>query len=372
MAWAGQQPRIVRVDLDYPALRQWGHPVGLALRVGPYSGPFSSNDATAAGLAGLARSLVHTAQTNGVPVSELHVDFDCAEARLSGYRQWLAALRQSLDPGEGPEPERSSSASRPALTITALPSWIRHREFGELVGATDGYVLQVHSLERPRDAAMPFTLCDPASARRWVREAARAGVDFSVALPTYGYGLTFDLAGHFLSLSAEGNEKIFSQPTIRREVSADPAAMAKLVRQWGAEHPTALLGVIWYRLPVPGDSLNWSWPAMSEVIAGRTPASHLTILRKANVSGLIEFGLTNAGPGDYLGTPVVRANWVRGRFVAGDAVRGFRMVDPGPAGDSIRFVGDGGLRLPAGDTHPVGWLRLEGAANLNSQLEEGR
>src|SRR5262245_18943361 len=42
--WQNRQPRVTRVSLDYSALRSAGRPVGLALRIGPYSGPFIRDD----------------------------------------------------------------------------------------------------------------------------------------------------------------------------------------------------------------------------------------------------------------------------------------------------------------------------------------
>ena len=125
-------------------------------------------------------------------------------------------------------------------------------------------------------------------------------------------------------------------------------------------------GVIWYRLPVAGDSLNWSWPAMSEVMAGRAPASALTVQRRDTQVGLIEIRLTNAGPGDYLGTPAAGARWKSGRFVAADGLRGVGVLGPGGAvgATAIEFRGEGPVRLRAGEERAMGWVRLDGASDV--------
>ncbi len=367
VAWVDGRARTVHAALDYPALRAGGQPVGLALRIGAFAGPFVTNDPTAAGLATLAAALVRNAQTNGVAVSELHIDFDCAESNLAGYQRWLSAIRSGLASGRETS---SSSTAGVALTITTLPSWLKRREFAGLVRATDGYVLQVHSLARPRTASEAFALCDSRMARRWVEQAARVAVPFQVALPTYGYRLAYDGAGRFLGLNAEGPEKIFSGATIQREVRADPGTMAELVRQWGEDRPSHMGGVIWYRLPVSGDSLNWSWPTMSEVMAGRAPLSSVAVQRRVSRPGLVELSLTNAGPGDYVGVPVVGVRWQGGRFVAGDGLRGFVARGPGEGlgGDAMEFGVERSIRLAAGEERSVGWLRLEGAGEVVTEF----
>jgi len=40
-------------------------------------------------LCDLAASLVAEAQTNQIQLSELQIDFDCAELKLDGYRVWV-------------------------------------------------------------------------------------------------------------------------------------------------------------------------------------------------------------------------------------------------------------------------------------------
>src|SRR5688572_27907301 len=42
--WRNGQPRVVRPDVDWNALQQWGKPVSAALRIASYPGPFHEND----------------------------------------------------------------------------------------------------------------------------------------------------------------------------------------------------------------------------------------------------------------------------------------------------------------------------------------
>jgi hypothetical protein len=142
VSWHEKKPQVIRVPLDYAVLTNAN--VGLALRIGPYPGPFSPDDKTTIFLTGLAAALVVEAKSNGLNPRELQIDFDCAESKLDGYRVWVEAIRRKIAPVP--------------LTITVLPSWLNQTSFGKLVAATDGYVLQVHSLEAPKSADAAFTL----------------------------------------------------------------------------------------------------------------------------------------------------------------------------------------------------------------------
>ncbi len=239
VAWQGEEPKFVRVEVDYSALRvaaEQGKRIGLALRVGPYTGSYKREGEPTKFLANLAESIVVEAVTNGIAPTELQLDFDCAESKLGGYRLWVETIRKKIAPVP--------------LTITALPAWLKRGEFKKLIGATDGFVLQVHSLERPKNVEAEFSLCDPMAARKAVERAGRYKKPFRVALPTYGYLVAFNSKGEFAGLSAEGPSVAARKGVQVREVRADPAAMAELVRVWESDRPAAMTGIAWYRLPV--------------------------------------------------------------------------------------------------------------------------
>ncbi|MDB6109352.1 MAG: hypothetical protein JWR69_1102, partial [Pedosphaera sp.] len=241
VTWKAGKFQVVRVPVDYPALSRTKGPVGLALRIAPYPGPFMSDGPPISGLAKLAQSLVVEARAAGLAPCELQVDFDCAEAKLEGYKTWLETIRRKLTPLP--------------VVITALPSWLNQNSFPKLAGVADGYILQVHSLERPKGPDAPFSICDPTAARRAVERAGRIGLPFRVALPTYGYVVAFGSDGHLLGLSAEGPSKNWPTGTQLREVRTDPTAIAELVRGWSTNRPAAFQKIIWYRLPISLDVL---------------------------------------------------------------------------------------------------------------------
>src|ERR1043166_3733583 len=74
VTWKNSQPQVTRVEIDYASLRKSPGPVGLALRIGPFAGPFRSNDAVARFLAETAKSLFADARFNGVNASELQLE----------------------------------------------------------------------------------------------------------------------------------------------------------------------------------------------------------------------------------------------------------------------------------------------------------
>jgi hypothetical protein len=342
--WRRGAPQLVRVPLDYGALASAHREIGLALRIGPYSGPFASTEEPIEALCGLAASLVSESQDHQVGVSELQIDFDCADSKLRGYKTWVEAMRRKLKPVP--------------VTITSLPSWIRQPGFKDLIEATDGYVLQVHSLERPKSVHDPFTLCDPQAARRAVESAGQFSVPFRVALPTYGYLVAFDSSGKFLGLSAEGPARSSPDTVQTREVRADPTALAYLLQTWNTSRPTALQGIIWYRLPTDADALNWPWLTLAAVMKGRAPKSQLRAQTSLHPDGLVDLELINEGERDLpLPTEIV-ARWKDARLVAGDALQGFELVQDKDAGAARFKSGASTKRLPPGGHYPIGWLRL--------------
>lgn len=343
VSWRAKRPEIVQVPLDYSVLKNSGSHVGLALRIGPYPGPFRANDRAATFIASVASALVGEAKSHGCPLHELQIDFDCAQSKLDGYRIWVEAIRHAVAPVP--------------VIITALPSWLDEPSFPKLISAADGYVLQVHSLEPPKSAAAPFTLCDPAGAQRAVVRAGQWNVPFRVALPTYGYVIAFNQAGKLAGLSADGPAKDWPPDYELREVRTDPAAMAQLVRFWTTNHPASLRGIIWYRMPVADDFLNLRWPTLAAMMAGRAPLEHVHAAARRVEAGLVEISLVNDGELDLSSRLAVEVTWQNARLIAGDGIGGFILNDAGPG--AARFqMDDTSYRLPAGEKQIIGWLRL--------------
>jgi len=306
-------------------------------------------------LADLAQRLVVEATAAGVSPSELQLDFDCASSRLDGYRIWVEVIRQRIAPVP--------------LVITALPVWMDEAAFRTLVAAASGYVLQVHSLERPKSFDAAFTLFDQSAARRAVSKAAELGVRFRVALPTYGYVVAFDDRGRFIGLSAEGPSKSWPANARLREVRADPLELAQLLEGWSSNPPAALEAILWYRLPISGDILNWRWPTLNAMLQARIPRKSVRAESHRVEPGLSEISLVNDGELDISSRLAVQTRWSGARFMAGDGLHGFKLADQGAS--SARFeVGVRPYRLPAGEKYVIGWLRLSEDREVQVEMEE--
>jgi hypothetical protein len=349
VSWRGGRARVTRVQLDYAALRATRRPIGLALRLGSYAGPFDDRADATVLVAGLARELVREARAGGVEPAELQVDFDCAASRLEGYQEWVKALR-------------TVAASVP-LTITALPSWLHERAFPDLVRATDGYVLQVHSLEPPAGPGATMSLCNPETARRWVEEAGKMGAPFRVALPSYSYLAAFGAKGEVVGVSAEGPSRTWDAGTTLRLVRSDAAAMAGLVQAWQTARPAAMQGILWYRLPVDGDRLNWTWPTLASVMRGAAPRQELRVEVAYPEPGLAEIVLVNAGLADMVPTTCVEVGWESGELLGADGLRGYRVRQMSPTRLQLDCREPTAVLAP-GDRWQIGWLRFKQSAEV--------
>jgi len=347
VSWKGSEvDREVRVAIDYEALKATGRPVGFALRIGPYSGPFDKRGEAANFLTGFAGSLIAEAREAGVEPVELQIDFDCAESKLNGYRKWVEAFREKI--------------SSVPLVITVLPCWLNERAFTALARAADGFVLQVHSLERPKGPEAPITLCDSKAAVRWVEQAARNGVPFRVALPTYGYLVAFNKEGRFIGLTAEGPSRTWDEGTILRSVSSEPGAMARLVQGWQEDRPCNMQGVIWYRLPVETDSLNWKWVTLSAVMAGQIPREELRVEVEYPEPELAEIVLVNDGETDQPAGAKIEVGCKGEDVIASDGLRGYAVTRTDTGSICLEYRGEKIFStIRAGERWKIGWIRLK-------------
>ncbi len=357
VSWRRGRMEIVRTATDLALVRGLGRPVGLAVRIGPFGGHFAADDATAKQLTRVVGRLLAEAKWAGVEVAELQVDFDCAEAKLAGYGRWLDALRPVM--------------GRTRLVFTALPAWLKRSEFAELARQADGFVLQVHSLEKPTGPETPFALCDPGRALAWARQAGAAGVPFRVALPTYGYGLIFDAEGKFRSLNAEGDGGPVPAGGRRRVVRADAVAMARLAKLLATEPPPHCTGVVWFRMPVAGDRLNWAAPTLATVLRGEIPAARVEIAVRWTEPGLAEIVAVNSGQTTEAPPPSVHLRWKRGaRAVAADGLGGFRLeMREGTAQAIVRAAGvPADATLAPGQRTTLAWLRFSHEVSIDVSL----
>ena len=350
--WNGSSPETVRANIDWPTLKKAAKPIGLALRVGPYPGPFSKDDSTTKSIAAVAKSLLESATAHGLTVSEFQLDFDCAQKKLSGYSLWVEAVRTAVEPTR--------------FVITTLPAWLNEPDFLPLVKLADGYVLQVHSVPISTRSSQSLLL-DTHLARQWVKTAASLGIPFSVALPTYRCLAGYDKSGKLLGVAMDSVDLAWPPDTHTLEFSTDADETATLVSEWLAARPAQLKELIWYRIPVPTDQRNWRWPTLAAVMAGRRPEHKLEAVQKGD--NPIDLSIKNIGEADKQIGVKLTVTWVGASLVAFDALPGWTV-----ATDKERAVftreNKTPLELSPGRERSVGWLRFDQVVNATSSAEE--
>jgi hypothetical protein len=266
----------------------------------------------------------------GLNLRGLEIDHDCASARLPAYRELLAALRSDL-----PAPL--------ALSITALPAWLDSPALEALLAEVNGSVLQVHAVSSPERG-----LFDAQRAERWARRyAERSPQPFYLALPAYGSALIVGGEGPPL-VESEAPLPVAGQ---RRELTADPRALAGLIQRLGERRPERLAGLIWFRLPLPGDRRAWPLATLRAVARGTvlTADVRLELHRQGD---LHELRLHNQGTLD--GRLPMRIELSGENCEAGDGLGEYRLQRPlQPIVFARRLPG----QLPAGGSLALGWLR---------------
>jgi len=349
----GKKPEIVKAPIDWDAVKRQSKHCSIALRVSPFAGPFRADDAAARTIIDLTRELLSGAREHNVDVEELQFDFDCARKNLGAYRTWLQMLRPVVHPAR--------------FVITTLPAWLDDSQFSALVREVDGYVLQVHSV--PISAGTNAKLSDARLAREWVRKAARFGIPFEVALPTYRCAAGYGPDGKLLSVAMDSVQPVWPPGTRVLEFGADADEIAALVNDWQKTRPPQLRELIWYRVPIATDTRNWRWPTLSAVMSGRLPKHKLNILQEGE--NPIDLSIFNAGEADEQLNANVTATWNGAGLTASDALAGWNVKSEN--GRAIfKVTASHGLRLPPGATRKIGWLRFDQTTTLETALSTNK
>ena len=204
-----------------------------------------------------------------------------------------------------------------------------------------------------------MTLCRTEKIDAWVRKASKVGVPFYVALPTYGYRVAFDERGAFAALAGEGVLPAWGEGWQVRLARADPDELAPVVRRLRESPPQNFIGIAWFRLPVETDELNWSWPALEAVRAGRAPTVRFEADVRTPAPDLFEVWVRNAGERNALQPLRVHVKCPAPQVVAYDLLGGFR-EEGDQSQDAWRLVGPA-PRLES----PVmaAWFRLRPTAD---------
>ena len=357
ITWKDNAPEVIKPRVDWNALRDCGRSASLALRAGPGNILIADDAEKVRMIITTAKELIDAARSSGVSLKELQLDFDCAQKKLANYRRWMTKLRDAIKPLP--------------LVITTLPAWLDENEFALLARDAGRFVLQVHSVRVPKDEKT-LPVCDPALARGWVKRAAKLGVPFEIALPTYRFQAGYDADGKFIGIESDSVRPKWPPGTRVKEFATDASAMAALVSEWSAHHPANCEGVIWYRLPIGSDRNNWPAATLRAVIAGRAPKPEVAVLVNKERVGdsplqLADLSLLNTGETDDLPRVEIEIIWAGSSRAVTEALPGWSVrTESGRA----RFVPENQVntRLPPGASRAIGWLRLEPAATIHVEI----
>ena len=266
--------------------------------------------------------------------------------RLALYRQLLESIHKQY--------------SALNLSITVLPTWQQSREFSQLLPHINYYVLQVHEMEKPRSIDVTVKIFDANRLPAYISKASSFKKPFYIALPTYGMRLIFDKNGAFKAMSAEGGSEAPPPGYRQKIVMSDADSIARSVKALRNTPPAHCLGIIWFRMPVESDQLNWTWPALTAVMAGRAPKVDLSAEVTQPKPGLYEVRIKNNGEQNPVENVQIALHCSADAIVARDALSGFSLsndlVLTGPA-----------PRI--GTTVLAAWVRLH---NTTEQLTAGK
>ncbi|MBB5940573.1 DUF3142 domain-containing protein [Xanthomonas sp. 3307] len=275
--------------------------------------------------------MVRTWRTAGVALRGVEIDHDCATARLPAYTALLRQLRGALP-------------ADLALSITALPAWLDSPALTPLLRTVDSSVLQVHAVTAPAAG-----LFDPVQARRWAdRYAQRSATPFWLALPAYGVAL---VEGTGATPLIESEAPLATSGT-RHELRVSPQQLAAFVDALRARRPPHLAGIVWFRLPLPGDRRAWPLATLQAVVHGRSLQAAVQV--QASGTGPV-YDLTLANHGNAAAAPPQRVVLRGSACEAGDALGDYRLhLAQAPSFDRTSATSP---PLAAGERRALGWVR---------------
>lgn len=245
----------------------------ISIRVNSFSGPVKNKQ-------GLIFKEVSKAikrfKDSGFEINEVQLDYDCPESKLNQYCDLLKSFKEKFNID---------------VAITALPSWLNSDHFPKLIKNCDNYVLQLHSLIRPKNHLEIPELFVKEDAESWLYKAAFLGKHFSISLPTYGYYLGFDNNGNYLGVSSEQGPK--NWPTAKVLLS-DVNEIEKFIKELVSNRPALLKSVYWFRMNQDTDKLNWSFSSVKNLISGeKIEIAGVDIQCENSSPGLVDVYLIN-------------------------------------------------------------------------------
>ena len=119
-------------------------------------------------------------------------------------------------------------------------------------------------------------------------------------------------------------------------------------------------GVIWYRLPVETDILNWRWLTLSSVMAGRIPRDSVRVEVEYPEPELAEIVLVNDGETDQPAGAKIEVGCKGEDVIASDGLRGYAVTRTDSGSICLEYRGEKIFStIRAGERWKIGWIRLK-------------
>lgn len=345
------QLHVREIEPDWSSLRSTHKPVGLVVRIHASAASTGWDDRALEDLRTVLTKQCQRFTDERVSIREAILDYDCPSARLVDYTRLLRRLKP-LFPKLG-------------ICITALPSWLELKSARELLEESPGYVLQVHSLHLPSDNDSMMSLMDVGEAKRAVTRAGNIGVPFRVALATYSCVVLFDESGRVKEVYGEDAPSSLTLSGERRAIlDSDAFATAALVKEWNANPPVAMQALVWYRLPVAGDRLNWPAELLPKVATGADLKREWIGSLQSQPEGYANIVLNQSGEAPDDLPREILVEWQDGMVLAADGLQGYKVISQSAGQLRLGLVHpERFARVASGQSRVAGWLRFENATN---------
>lgn len=347
----GVKPVVTTIEPNWEALRAFQGDVGAVIRIHTSAAATGWDPPACEAMTELVARIWDLFDEAKRPASEIQIDYDCPESKLKDYTTLVVHLRQAL-PAD-------------TLRITALPSWLRHRHHDlsiyDLLRLSPGYVLQVHSLHLPQ-GGRSTGLIDYEETKAAIARAVEIGVPFRVALPTYSCVVEYAENGRVKEVHGEDMPSSLSLTGGQYAVlDSDAFALCDLVADWRLHAPELMQAILWYRLPVSTDRLNWPVEVLPNIMRGEKLKRGWSARLEPNAEGHHEVVLLQQGdaPDDLpREIEITHAD-------AADGLRGYIMQGQPPGSVILRLAQPARFgRVRPGERVVAGWVRTDGSASV--------
>jgi len=230
-----------------------------------------------------------------VSIAGLQFDYDCPTSKLNDYFQFLVKIKERF-------PQYK-------ISITSLPTWLKSKDFKKLVQLTDYYVLQLHTFEAPKSIENKRNIFLYERALDYVKMAEKLRRPFSIALPTYSYEVAFDTKDKFIGLRAETAPIIWGKGAKIFIENTSPEEILDFINKLNRFNLSHFQSIVWFRLPIGRDELNWDVKTLMAVMEGRLPIKKIGSEVVKTDKGLYEVYLINEGEENLNNDIEVNIQW---------------------------------------------------------------